>query len=395
MSQRLISRSPDLERLRSEGYAVEILHGYLLVHEVPYVNAAKQVRRGVLVSTLNLVADATTTPETHVVYFIGDHPCTKEGVPIAQIMHASAKTRLGEGLEIDHSFSNKPPSGYPDYHAKMTRYIDILSHPASALDESITTRTYPVVKNTEDDSPFEFIDTATSRAGIGAITQKLEGQRIAIVGLGGTGSYVLDLIAKTPVLEIHLYDSDAFLQHNAFRSPGAASVTDLERRLSKVEFLRERYSVLRRGIVAHEVRVNETNVEELCDLSFVFICIDSGPSRQLIVARLEAMGVPFADVGMGIFRAGDGDVLGGVLRVTTSTPDVVQHSARPGRFPFGEDNGLNEYARNIQIADLNALNAVLAVVRWKRWAGVYLDLEREHHTTYTLDGNQLTNEDLA
>jgi hypothetical protein len=73
----------------------------------------------------------------------------------------------------------------------------------------------------------------------------------------------------------------------------------------------------------------------------------------------------------------------------------VQHSARPGRFPFGEDNGLNEYARNIQIADLNALNAVLAVVRWKRWAGVYLDLEREHHTTYTLDGNQLTNEDLA
>lgn len=395
MSQRLISRSPDLERLRSEGYAVEIRHGYLLVHDVPYVNAGRHVRRGVLVSTLNLVGEATTRPETHVVHFVGDHPCTKDGIMIPQIAHASSKMRLAEGLEIDHSFSNKPPNGYPDYHAKMTRYIDIISHPASALDGSITARTYPVVKNTEDDSPFEYIDTATSRAGIGAIMRKLEGQRIAIVGLGGTGSYVLDLVAKTPVREIHLYDSDAFFQHNAFRSPGAASVADLERRLSKVEYLRERYSVLHRGVVAHEVRVDETNVGELRGLSFVFICIDSGPSRQMLVAHLEAMGVPFADVGMGIFRAGDGDTLGGVLRVTASTPQIARHTTRPGRFPFGEDDGLNEYATNIQVADLNALNAVLAVVRWKRWAGFYLDLEREHHATYTLDGNSLANEDLA
>jgi hypothetical protein len=395
MSHRLISRSPDLERLRSEGYAVEIRHGHLLVHDVPYVDASKQVRRGALVSTLNLVADATTTPDTHVVYFIGDHPCTKEGVPIAQIAHGSAKTRLAEGLEIDHSFSNRPSDGYPDYHAKITRYIEIISHPARALDESVTARTYPLVRNEEDDSPFEYIDTATSRAGIGAVTRKLEGLRIAIVGLGGTGSYVLDLMAKTPVREIHLYDSDAFLQHNAFRSPGAASVADLERRLSKVAYFREQYGVLHRGIVAHQVRVDETNVGELRDFSFVFICVDSGASRRMLVERLETMGVPFADVGMGVFRAGDGDRLGGVLRVTASTPQVARHAARPGRFPFGGDDGLNEYTTNIQVSDLNALNAALAVVRWKRWAGFYLDLEREHHATYTLDGNLLTNEDAA
>lgn len=395
MSQQLISRSPDLERLRSEGYAVEIRHGYVLVHDVPYVNAAKQVHRGVLVSALDLVGNATSRPKTHVVYFIGEHPCSKDGVPIAQIAHSSRKTRLAEGLEIDRSFSNKPPGGYPDYYVKMTRYIDVISHPARALDESVTAKTYPLVRNVEDDSPFEYIDTATSRAGIGAITRKLEAQRIGIVGLGGTGSYVLDLVAKTPVREIHLYDSDAFLQHNAFRSPGAASLTDLERRLSKAAYFRERYGVLHRGIVAHEVRVDETNVGELRDLAFVFICIDSGPSRQILVAHLEEMGIPFADVGMGVFRAGDGDVLGGVLRVTASTPGAPRHTARLGRFPFGEDDGLNEYATNIQVADLNALNAALAVVRWKRWAGFYLDLEREHHATYTLDGNMLTNEDAA
>jgi hypothetical protein len=395
MSQRLISRSPDLDRLRSEGYAVEVRHGHLLVHDIPYVDSSKQVRRGVLVSTLNLVADATTTPETHVIYFIGDHPCTKDGARIAQIAHASMRTRLADGLEIDHSFSNKPSTGYPDYYTKVTRYIEIISHPARALDASVTARTYPIVKNMDEDSPFEYIDTATSRAGIGAIIRKLAGQQIAIVGLGGTGSYVLDLVAKTPVSAIHLYDADMLLQHNAFRSPGATSMSDLERRLSKVSYFRERYGSIHRGLVAHEVRVDETNVEELRGFSFVFICIDSGPARQVIVERLEAMQVPFADVGMGIFRTGDGEQLGGVLRVTASTPQAARHGARPGRFPFGEDDGANEYTTNIQIADLNALNAALAVIRWKRWAGVYLDLEQEHHTTYTLDGNTISNRDSA
>ena len=53
------------------------------------------------------------------------------------------------------------------------------------------------------------------------------------------------------------------------------------------------------------------------------------------------------------------------------------------------------YSRNIQVADLNALNAALAVGRWKRMSGFYLDLENEHHTVYVVDGNQLLNEETA
>lgn len=51
------------------------------------------------------------------------------------------------------------------------------------------------------------------------------------------------------------------------------------------------------------------------------------------------------------------------------------------------------YAKNIQIADLNALNAALAVIKWKKLFGFYLDLDDEHHCTYTLDGNMLLNDD--
>ena len=36
--------------------------------------------------------------------------------------------------------------------------------------------------------------------------------KVAIVGLGGSGSYILDLIAKTPICEIHLYDGDTLIR---------------------------------------------------------------------------------------------------------------------------------------------------------------------------------------
>lgn len=55
---------------------------------------------------------------------------------------------------------------------------------------------------------FCYPDTATTRAGIGAATAKLMTERVAIIGLGGTGSYILDLLAKVPIGEIHLFDPD-------------------------------------------------------------------------------------------------------------------------------------------------------------------------------------------
>ena len=53
------------------------------------------------------------------------------------------------------------------------------------------------------------------------------------------------------------------------------------------------------------------------------------------------------------------------------------------------------YASNIQVADLNALNACLAVVKWKKLRGFYRDLESEHHSTYTTDGSMLLNGDQS
>jgi hypothetical protein len=391
MSQKPLGHSPDLKKLRDEGYDVEIRSGHLLVRDVPYVTARREVKRGILVSTLTLAGDATTTPDNHVAYFVGDHPCRSDGTEIDQIKNASGRKALAEGLVVDHTFSAKPHDPYPDYYAKMTTYVSILEGQAQAIEPGATAKTFPVVEpgNEDGDAIFNYIDTASSRAEIDLITKKLAIPKIAIVGLGGTGAYALDLVAKTPVKEIHLFEGDTFLQHNAFRSPGAPSIEELRAKPGKAAYLQSIYAKMRRGIVVHPEYVGPENVELLREMQFVFLCIDRGTSKELIAERLEEFGIPFIDVGMGVYVTDD--MLGGVLRVTTSTPG--QRGQFRTRVSFSDDDERNEYARNIQTADLNALNAALAVIKWKKHSGFYVDLDREYHCTYTIDGNTLTNED--
>ncbi|MBK8460316.1 MAG: ThiF family adenylyltransferase, partial [Micropruina sp.] len=55
--------------------------------------------------------------------------------------------------------------------------------------------------------------------------------------------------------------------------------------------------------------------------------------------------------------------------------------------PPGED----DYSSNIQVAELNALNAALAVIRWKRHLGFYAAHSMTNQTVYKLYLNELRN----
>ncbi|UWU25438.1 ThiF family adenylyltransferase (plasmid) [Rhizobium sp. CB3060] len=392
MSQQLISLSPDLARLRDEGYEVSIEFGHLVMRHIPYVSADRTVKFGILVSSLALSGDRTVVPNTHVVMFAGSYPCDQNGSPLLKISHFSQRQVIGDGLAIDHGFSSKPAGGYPDYHAKMSTYAAIISSPAEAIDPSVTARTRRVIE-TNDDSPFVYMDNASGRAGITALTRKLREQSVAIVGLGGTGSYLLDLLAKTPVKQIHLYDGDEFEQHNAFRSPGAASIECLRERPRKVDYLQDIYTKMHRHIVVHPEYITPENVGQLAQHSMVFLCIDANEIKRSIVAGMEASGVPFIDVGMGLQLVDD--KLVGTLRTTTSTPAMRGHVHSRSRIPMEQIDADDIYAGNIQVAELNSLNACLAVIRWKKLRGFYADTEGEHFSLYTVDANHLLNEDLA
>ncbi len=391
MSPSPLARSPALKRLRDEGYEVRIQSEHLVVSHVPYVNSKREVRLGTLISNLNVDTEGVAAkPNTHVVFFDGEHPCTKDGVEITQIKHASGDYELAKGLVAKHAFSCKPPGGYPDYYAKMTRYIEIISAPARAIDPKATARTWAPVtgEGPEEESVFHYMDTAASRAGIVAITEKLKPLRIGIIGLGGTGAYILDLIAKTPVREIHLFDGDEFLQHNAFRAPGAPSLEDLRRKPLKTEYLKEQYGRMHKKIESHPTYVDSSNIEHVLGLDFVFVCIDRGLVKESLYAQMEVRGLSFIDVGMGI-SAEDGALVG-VIRTTLSTGAKRDHVRRRVPFVDGPDD---DYASNIQIAELNMLNAALAVLKWKKLYGVYNDVEREHTSLFSINVNQLLSED--
>lgn len=395
MSHQLVSLSPDLSRLRNEGFEIEIRNGFLLVHSVPYVNQNAEIKRGILVSELTLSNDRTVKPSNHTIYFIGEHPCQKDGTPIAQLMHQSGDQKLAEGLTVNRSFSGRPyektPPEYDDYYEKITRYVGVISAPARSLDPKMKAQTFKVIEDTADESVFHYLDTNSTRAEIYHISEKLKPQKIGIIGLGGTGSYILDFVSKTPVSEIHLFDGDEFLQHNAFRSPGAASKDDLDEKPNKAAYHQRNYSRMRKHIHAHDHFMDEETLHFLAGLTFVFLCMDNGPAKKAIVARLEELGVTFIDVGMGVKIVGES--LMGIVRTTTSTPDKRDHIHDKNRISFEEPVGDQDYQTNIQISELNALNAVLAVIKWKKLSGFYQDFEGEHHSTYTINVNMLLSED--
>jgi hypothetical protein len=121
-------------------------------------------------------------------------------------------------------------------------------------------------------------------------------------------------------------------------------------------------------------------------MSFVFLCLDKSSVKRLIVDKLQEYGVAFIDVGMGIVMTNDS--LCGILRTTTGTQNYISH-----KVPLSDGDENNEYDQNIQIADLNALNAALAVIKWKKLFGFYHDFEKEHNSLYTIDGNIIINEE--
>jgi hypothetical protein len=375
--------------LQNEGYDVDIRGGYLLVRDVPYVDAQRAVRRGTLISRLELAGDKTSKPSDHVAYWTGDHPCHSDGQKITAIQNGSPPQILFEDVRADFTFSAK--ADYRDYHHKMTTYIGRITGEATKLDPDADARTYPAIPADNDSGPFNYVDTASSRAGIAAINGRVAGQRIGIAGLGGTGAYILDLVAKTAVAEIRVIDGDVFSQHNAFRAPGAPSLEELEGKPQKVARFSALYSNMHKGIVVHDVFLDYTNMALLDGLDFVFVCLDRGPVKRAIVERLVANGTPFVEVGIGVVVT-DGQ-LGGIVRVTTSTPET-RDTAAPHISYADEDGAANEYATNIQIAELNALNAVMAVIEWKRLAGIYRGARKAVYTGYSLGSGEIVNEGM-
>jgi hypothetical protein len=298
----------------------------------------------------------------------------------------------GDGITTTVAFSrvHADKRKYADYHEKIWTYVREIWHEALSLEPGCDPRSdkpVPAVVQAQERA-FRYPDMATTRAGIGAATGKLLSNRVAIVGLGGTGAYILDLVAKTPVAEIHVFDGDTFELHNAFRAPGAPAEAELTSPL-KVDWFGAIYERMHLGIKRHPYYVRAEQVPELAGFDFAFLAIDDGEARKTILEGLITLGVPFIDVGMDL-DLDEKYSLRGICRFTVGTPDHHGHISEVISFYKAPAEAIY---RNIQVADLNMLNAAMAVGKWKQLRGFFADDVREYHSLYTIATHALTKED--
>ena len=389
MSASLIARDPSISPLIDQGYEVVIRNHHLLVLNVPYVNSEKAVRRGILVCSLGQAFSPLGAPPHHQAWFVGEIPCYASGQEMEALICQRGPIPLWDGFTASVFFSNKPSGTiqFATYADKMLHYAGLIEAQAGVIEPRVTAKTRKEFTIEDSSSVFKYEDMASVRASIVAVADKLRSEKIGLVGLGGTGSYILDLVAKTPVQEIHLFDGDQFETHNAFRAPGAASLDDLQRKLAKVEYFAERYAPMRNGLVSHCCLISEDNICLLDDMDFVFVAVDSGRARRLICQHLQNAGIPFIDVGMDLQMNHEAIGLHGMFRVTLSTPERQEHFFECVPTYDGPDEDL--YRSNIQVADMNMCNAAHAVICWKQYWRFYLEHKRSHHRVYTVFDQRL------
>ena len=390
MSHALIARNADLRSLQETGYSVRIAGGHLIVENVPYVTPEKEVQEGILAMDLDLSANNTVQPANHVAYWVGKFPSQADGNKLVALIHeGAAQEEFSEHLPAAYTLSARPDTPYPDYRHKVETYVGILGNEARRIRPDATAQQWKRATAEDEDDVFRFPDTASSRHRIADLRALFRDQRIAIVGLGGTGSYVLDFVAKTPVHEIHVFDGKRFLDHNAYRAPGAYGLADLEGGPFKTEIHASRYRSMRRRVISHNTNIHRDNLGRLEGLSTVFLCMDGHPIKRQILETCLARNTLVIDVGMGLYRVDKTGSVAGIVRTTMCDSERRHHIE--DCIPLDQIDDDNEYDRNIQIVELNALNAALAVIKWKKEIGFYNDLERELHCEFTIDGNRLIN----
>lgn len=257
---------------------------------------------------------------------------------------------------------------------------DLIHRYAKQIVGAVSAAGYSETEFLTKHNPFKIPNTFEARSALGPVQDRIREQRIAIIGLGGTGAYVLDLIAKTPVREIHLLDDDHAEWHNFMRAPGVPTTDEIESQrenpLIKVAYYDSKYASLREGIFAHTVRVDNSSMftEFLSahPVEFAFVCIDQqkdsdSPRQDVVYAALSKAGIPFIDSGVSITLKKHA-----VRGAVTTSFYAVGSEAWKEAIPNAKVEGNMPGYRNVQLPEVNALAASLAVMEWRRRTEQYV-----------------------
>ena len=382
MYHQLVNHNDDIRRLADKGYAMAFdENNYLVIRDTPYLDHNRTLQIGAIVTKFVDTGDNRIIQEDHQIFFAGSHPHGLDGNPIPNLGGGPTSLALSDAssdVTVQRSFSNKPQATgrFANFFDKVESYANIICGPAIELYDA-NPLTFRVVSERISGTPFKVRDTLTSRAEIGDLAAKFKDDVIAIIGVGGTGAYVLDFLVKTPVREIRAFDRDIFYVHNTFRSPGKLDVIELGK--PKAEVYQARYDNFRTGLTITQKYIDATCCDNLNGVTFAFVCVDKGSSRAEIFELLISKGIPFIDVGMGLDR--NRGPLNGMLRTTYYSTECG-HETRDKGLAELSDSADDLYRTNIQIGELNALNACFAVIKFKQLRGFYFQEFPYYHLLF-------------
>jgi hypothetical protein len=152
-------------------------------------------------------------------------------------------------------------------------------------------------------------------------TSLLRRLTVGVVGCSGTGSWVIEMLARLGVGELVLVDPDCVERKNLNRVINSTA-TDAQNRTAKAEVLAD--AIARIGI-GTRIRRFETDLDDhqavlaLAECDFLFGCVDSADGRETLNRIATFYLIPFIDVGVRI----DADGKGGIAKITAAVHYLI------------------------------------------------------------------------
>lgn len=134
--------------------------------------------------------------------------------------------------------------------------------------------------------------------------------KIGVVGVSGTGSPVIEMLARNCVGKLVLVDPDVIEQRNLNRILNA-TMADADAGTPKVEAVRRAIAAMGLGTDVKtycQTLFDRDVVEALADCDVLFGCMDSVDGRHLLNRLAAFYAIPYFDLGVRLDADGDGGV---------------------------------------------------------------------------------------
>jgi hypothetical protein len=182
-----------------------------------------------------------------------------------------------------------------------------------------------------DDLRFDRSESGVAEASGEAVAQafgsgtlrRLHQLRVAVVGCSGTGSIIVEQLARSGVGTLILVDPDRVEERNLNRIVNATG-SDAEQHTAKVEVMRRAVAAMRTGTQVEALRSDlftPAAVRAVSRADVVFGCVDTVDARHLLSQIGSFYVLPYFDLGVKL----EADGKGGVDQVCGSV-----HYLRPG-----------------------------------------------------------------